>query len=101
MKSYGKHALWALLCLFLPVTAQAVKLQVTSPSGTVSVYQTDELLSYPQAREIEVANDGGYGQDMIYRAVRLAAVIGDASSVDDQTGLEVIALDGNGGSLSV
>ncbi|WP_181849885.1 c-type cytochrome [Thalassospira xiamenensis] len=94
MKSYGKHALWAQFCLFLPMTAQAAELQLTSPSGIFSVYQADELLSHPQARDIVVANDGGYGQDMTYRAVPLVSLIGDANSVDDQTGLEVIALDG-------
>ncbi|WP_404424420.1 c-type cytochrome [Thalassospira australica] len=86
-----------LLCVLLPFVgkaASAAELQVTSPTGEVSVYQTDELLSHPEAREITVAGDEGYGRDMTYRAVPVAALIGDAATVEGEMGLEVIALDG-------
>jgi len=97
MKSYRGYGVWLLLCVLLPFAgkaASAAELQVTTPKGEVSVYQTDELLSHPAAREITVADDAAYGRDMTYRAVPVASLIGDAGAVDDETGLEVIALDG-------
>ncbi|KEO55704.1 c-type cytochrome [Thalassospira permensis] len=97
MKSYRGYGVWLLLCVLLSVAgkaASAAELQVTTPTGEVSVYQTDELLSHAAAREITVVDDAAYGRDMTYRAVPVASLIGDAGAVDDETGLEVIALDG-------
>lgn len=94
MKSFKGYAFGMLLSMVLPTASQAAEVQITAPSGEVSIYQTDALLAHPEAREIVITNDNAYGQDMTYRAVPLVSLIGDANSVDDQTGLEVIALDG-------
>ena len=70
--------------------AQAAELKLELAQGSRS-WSTAQLLSYPQAQQIEIAADVAYKRAMSYRAVPLAALLDGVQPGDH---LQAVALDG-------
>ena len=70
--------------------AQAAELRLELPQGSRS-WSTAQLLSHPQAQQIEIAADVAYKRAMSYRAVPLAALLDGVQPGDH---LQAVALDG-------
>ena len=70
--------------------AQAAELRLELPQGSRS-WSTEQLLSHPQAQQIEIAADVAYKRAMSYRAVPLAALLDGVQPGDH---LQAVALDG-------
>ena len=70
--------------------AQAAELRLELPQGSRS-WSTAQLLTHPQAQQIEIAADVAYKRAMSYRAVPLAALLDGVQPGDH---LQVVALDG-------
>ena len=75
--------------LLAPLT-QAAELRLELPQGSRS-WSTEQLLSHPQAQQIEIAADVAYKRAMTYRAVPLAALLDGVQPGDH---LQAVALDG-------
>lgn len=80
--------LLALLTTITPLHAAELILEL--PAGSRS-WSTAELLTHPQAQQIEIANDVSYKHSMSYRAVSLAALLAGVQPGDH---LQAVALDG-------
>lgn len=74
--------------LSAPLSAAQLVLDLGTGSRT---WQTEELLSHPQARTITIADDVSYKRDMSYRAVPLSALL---TGIQPEDHLQAIALDG-------
>lgn len=70
--------------------AQAAELKLELPQGSRS-WSTAQLLTHPQAQQIEISADVAYKRAMSYRAVPLAALLDGVQPGDH---LQVVALDG-------
>ena len=70
--------------------AQAAELRLELPQGGRS-WSTEQLLTHPQAQQIEIAADVAYKRAMSYRAVPLAALLDGVQPGDH---LQAVALDG-------
>lgn len=70
--------------------AQAAELKLELAQGSRS-WSTAQLLSHPQAQQIEIAADVAYKRAMSYRAVPLAALLDGVQPGDH---LQAVALDG-------
>ena len=70
--------------------AQAAELRLELPQGSRS-WSTAQLLSHPQAQQIEITADVAYKRAMTYRAVPLAALLDGVQPGDH---LQAVALDG-------
>ena len=70
--------------------AQAAELKLELPQGSRS-WSTAQLLTHPQAQQIEIAADVAYKRAMSYRAVPLAALLDGVQPGDH---LQAVALDG-------
>ncbi len=70
--------------------AQAAELKLELPQGGRS-WSTEQLLSHPQAQQIEITADVAYKRAMHYRAVPLAALLDGVQPGDH---LQAVALDG-------
>ncbi|MDH4584915.1 cytochrome c [Pseudomonas sp. BN415] len=83
-----RKALLALLVCFTPLHAAELTLEL--PGGT-RTWDSDALLSHPQAQEVSIPDDVSYKKDMQYRAVPLAALL---EGVTPDQHLQAVALDG-------
>lgn len=70
--------------------AQAAELRLELPQGGRS-WSTEQLLTHPQAQQIEISADVAYKRAMSYRAVPLAALLDGVQPGDH---LQAVALDG-------
>ncbi|MFK0314176.1 c-type cytochrome [Pseudomonas sp. NPDC090233] len=84
-----RHCIALLALLFnLPLSAAQLHLEL---GGTPRQWDSAELLSLPQAREISVEQDVSYKRPMRYRAVPLASLL---QGIDARDHLQAVALDG-------
>lgn len=84
-----RHTLALLALLFsLPLCAAQLNLELGDDSRR---WSSAELLSHPQARSLEIAQDVAYQRPMRYRVVPLAALL-EGVTADDH--LQAVALDG-------
>ncbi|MDE3736552.1 cytochrome c [Pseudomonas resinovorans] len=83
-----RKALLALLFCFTPLHAAELTLEL--PGGT-RTWDSDALLSHPQAQEVSIPDDVSYKKTMHYRAVALAALL---EGVTPDQHLQAVALDG-------
>lgn len=79
-----------LFLLLLGLASQAAQLDIQLNTGTHS-WSSQQLLSHPQARDIEIAGDVAYKRTMHYRAVPLNALL-EGVATDDH--LQAVAADG-------
>jgi len=79
-----------LALLVLGGTAQAAQLEIHLSGGQRN-WSTSELLSHPQARDIEIDEDVSYKRPMRYRAVPISALLDGLTAGDH---LQAVALDG-------
>lgn len=87
------HQLLSCLLLgaaLLAPLAQAAELRLELPQGSRS-WSTAQLLTHPQAQQIEISADVAYKRAMSYRALPLAALLDGVQPGDH---LQVVALDG-------
>ena len=84
------RALLLLLGVLLSLPAAAAELLLELEAGTRRL-SSAELLTHPQAREIEIPADVAYKRSMRYRAVPLAALL---EGVTPEDHLQAVALDG-------
>lgn len=79
-----------LALLVLGGTAQATQLEIHLNGGQRN-WSSGELLSHPQARDIEIDEDVSYKRPMRYRAVPISVLLDGVSAGDH---LQAVALDG-------
>jgi mono/diheme cytochrome c family protein len=79
-----------LLCLLLALPSSAAQLTLELNTGTRH-WQSEQLLTHPQARDLSVEQDVAYKRTMHYRAVPLAALLEGVQPGDH---LQAVALDG-------
>ncbi|PKM32186.1 MAG: cytochrome C [Gammaproteobacteria bacterium HGW-Gammaproteobacteria-12] len=79
-----------LALLVLGGTAQAAQLEIHLNGGQRN-WSSGELLSHPQARDIEIDEDVSYKRPMRYRAVPISVLLDGVSAGDH---LQAVALDG-------
>ncbi|WP_449431714.1 c-type cytochrome [Pseudomonas putida] len=84
------HRCVALLALVLSLPLSAAQLHLEL-GGAPRQWDSAELLSHPQAREISIDQDVSYKRPMRYRAVPLATLLAGVSADDH---LQAVALDG-------
>lgn len=79
-----------LLCLLIPLPALAAQLTLELGNGSRH-WQSEQLLTHPQARDVTIEQDVAYKRTMHYRAVPLAALLEGVKPSDH---LQAVALDG-------
>jgi mono/diheme cytochrome c family protein len=83
-----KALLFALIAMSCTVTAAELEIQL---SGSQRTWSSSELLSHPQAQDIEIPADVTYNRTMHYRAVPVSALL---EGLPDDAHIQAVALDG-------
>jgi hypothetical protein len=85
---YVKALLFVLIAISCTATAAELEIQL---SGSQRTWSSSELLSHPQAQDIEIPADVTYNRTMHYRAVPVSALL---EGLADDAHIQAVALDG-------